>query len=452
MRRVSVKIRLAVWLTLLMALLWGVLLAVMLSVSSRVALRTARQQLTDGVRSNLTQVGLTEGKLTMGESFHFYQNGVSTLVYSRNQSLLAGQVPVSFAGDEHFQNGVLRTVSGAEARYLVLDMWVPSGWEDGVWVRGLMEEPESGATTRNLLRTALIALPLFILLAALGSYVIARRAFRPLDSITATAAAISEARDLSRRISLPPGRDEFSRLAATFDSLFARLERSFEAEKQFAADASHELRTPVAIIKGACECALKYDETEEERLETLTMIQRQTDKMARLISQLLAMTRLEQGTEAPRLERVELTELIRGHCREQGYERLTLELEEGVAVRGDAVLLTRLLQNLIENAYKYGRPDGRVWVSLARREGEVVLSVRDNGIGIPPDQQEKIWQRFYQVDGARSGEGGGAGLGLAMVRQIAQLHGGHMTVDSVPDAGSAFTLHLPAAAETSEKT
>ena len=440
----SVKLRITLWLTLLMLLLSGILLFFMLSISSAVAERTAQERLSQTVRSNLTQINATDNELEFGEAFHFYHNGVSTLIYSKNYALLAGQVPVSFKVDEPFQNGMIRTVETADARFFVLDFWVPQTWENGLWVRGVMEAPDNIQTARNLMWVALLTLPLFLVLVALGGYLILRGAFRPLDKINATAKAINEAKDLSQRIGLPPAGDEFSRLAGTFDDLFERLERSFEAEKQFTADASHELRTPVSVIKSACEYARKYDETEEDRQETLDTIQRQADKMTHLISQLLSMTRLEQGTEQARFETVDLATLVQELCAERGYDaqRLTLELQEGVTARGDPALLSRLIRNLIDNAFKYGRPDGHVWVSVFRQDREILLNVRDNGPGIPPEEQEKIWNRFYQVDSSRN-DIGGVGLGLAMVRQIAQLHGGTMTLESVPDLGSSFTFHLP---------
>ena len=166
--------------------------------------------------------------------------------------------------------------------------------------------------------------------------------------------------------------------------------------------------------------------------------------MSQLISQLLSMTRLEQGTEPTRLEQVNLNSLIRTLCKEQGYDpgRVTLELDEDSMAEADPTLMTRLVQNLVENGLKYSGPDGHVWVSVRQSGGEILLEVRDNGEGIPAEEQEKIWQRFYRADTARSGEGG-AGLGLSIVQQIAQLHGGCMTLESVPRVGSAFTLHLP---------
>lgn len=446
--KISVKAKITVWLTLLMSLLAVLMLGFTLSISSRVTFQTCMSQLAHTVQNNRNQITFEKGRLKLNDGFQFYQYGVSTLVYSQSQSLLAGQVPVSFPAGEPFQNGLTRTVSAGEDEYLVLDLYCLNSWEEGAWLRCLMEVPRSRQFSQNLLLAVLLVLPLFLALAALGSYRIARRAFGPLESIINTAKAINEASGLSRRIGLPPGRDEFSRLAETFDQLFERLERSFEAEKQFTADASHELRTPVSIIKGSCEYALKYDETPEERQETITMIYRQAVKMSALISQLLSMTRLDQETELNRLEPVNLARLVQEHCKEAAYprERLTLELAD-ISVCANPPLLTRLLQNLVENALKYGKPGGHVWICTLQNGKEILLKVRDDGIGIAPDQQDKVWQRFYQADTARSRENG-AGLGLSMVAQIARIHKGYMTLESIPGAGSCFTLHLPDTGQT----
>lgn len=445
MRRLSVKLRVAIWLTLLMTVLSVLMLAFMLSISSAVVSQNAMTHLETTMRANLGEVSRTqEGKLTLGTGFSFSKNGISTLVYSKGETLLAGQVPVAFQASEPFQNGRIRTIAAGETSYLVLDLWLPLGWEDGMWLRGLTEAPEAQGSTQSLVRMAMVALPLFVLLAALGSYVLTKRAFRPLDTIMRASAAISEAKDLSGRIALPPGRDEFSRLAASFDEMFARLEQSFEAEKQFTADASHELRTPLSVIKGACEYAERFEETPEERRETIAMIHRQASHMSELTAQLLSMTRLDQGTEVLRAEIIDLSELARAVCREQDPgTRLHFEAKDAIMVRADAGLLTRLLRNLIDNAWKYGGEGGQIWVSVCQEGAQCLLSVRDDGIGIEYAEQQKIWQRFYQVDAARGN--GGAGLGLSMVLQIARAHGGEMTLESTPGAGSVFTLHLPAA-------
>lgn len=175
------------------------------------------------------------------------------------------------------------------------------------------------------------------------------------------------------------------------------------------------------------------------------MIHRQADKMTSLISQLLSMTRLEQGTELAHLQQLSLSDLARSVCLEQAYspEKVIVQADDPVFVQADAALLSRLVQNLVDNALKYGKPDGHVWVCVSRQDDTALLSVRDDGIGIAPEHREKVWQRFYQVDSSRGGQSG-AGLGLSMVRQIAQLHGGTVTLESQPGVGSTFTLRLPA--------
>ena len=456
MHKFSVKFKITLYLTVLTVVLSITMFMFMLAVSRSAAKTTAMEQLVATVRGNIGSVELNDGNLTIGSDFLFSSNGVSTLVYSSSESLLAGQLPVAFTASEPFQNGLIRTVACGDTEFLVLDIWVEDGWENGVWVRGLIEMSTAQQISASLLRVAALTIPVFSLFAAAGGYIIIRRSFRPLDKINSTAAAINEAKDLSLRIGLPEGKDEFSQLAQTFDQLFERLERAFESEKQFTADASHELRTPVSIIKGACEYARKYDETPEERQETIEMIERQALKMSELISQLLSMTRLDQGVESAASERVELGTLVSDTLDGQDFDasRLTVDAQDGAWVIGDSSLLTVLLKNLVTNAFKYGKPDGHVWVTVSTKDREVLLSVRDDGIGISPEQQEKVWQRFYQVEPSRSGVNGGVGLGLAMVRQIAELHGGYMTLESVPELGSVFTLHLPAATQpqTAEKS
>ena len=369
MRHPSVKVRITIWYTLLMILMAALLMGFLFLVSGSVSTQTAMDQLDQTVRDNLSCVGMAENTLQLDENFRFYDNGVYTLVYSQGESLLAGQIPVGFTADEPFRNGLTRPVDAGGTRYYVLDFWLPLDWESGVWVRGLLEAPENPKVLTNFMAIALVILPVFILFSALGGYLIARRAFRSLDQITSTAAAINEAADLSRRVDVPPGHNEFARLASTFNQMFARLERSFEAEQQFTADASHELRTPVAVIKSACEYAEKYGDTPEEQRETLAMIHRQADKMSALIGQLLSITRLDQGTDASHWEMLDLSAWAQEVCREQPCPpgRLICQIQPGLTCLGDRALLTRLLQNLIDNGFKYGKPEGHVWVTVRER-------------------------------------------------------------------------------------
>lgn len=444
MKNISVKIKITIWYLLLMCLMAGLMLTFLLSISDTVYSQAAMEQLDQTVRNNFSQVAQKEDSLQLSEDFQFYKNGVYTLIYNDHKALLAGQIPVAFTAEEPFQNGLTRQVKTDSGLYYVLDFWLPTSWERGLWIRGLMEAPETSKTSSPLLWMAAVSVPPFLLLAAAGGYWIARRAFQPLENITATADAISQAADLSARVDIPPGNNEFTRLASTFNQMFARLERSFEAEAQFTADASHELRTPVSVIKSACEYGETYGETPEEQQETLAMIHRQANKMSQLIDQLLHITRLDQGTELAQREYIDLAALAQQVCLEGPWpiDRLFLDVQTPTFVWIDKTLITRLLQNLINNGFKYGKPEGHVWVSLHHTTTEALLTVTDDGIGIPADQQEKIWLRFYQVDPSR-GNKSGAGLGLSMVQKIAQAHNGHMTLESIPGQGSSFTLHLP---------
>lgn len=224
-----------------------------------------------------------------------------------------------------------------------------------------------------------------------------------------------------------------------------RLERSFEAERQSTSDASHELRTPVAVILAGLDHG---QPTEEDYRQSVDVIRRQGQQMSRLIGQLLHITRLEQGTQKLQLETADLSQLVEVLCEEQAHlapegTTLAVHTQPDLLVNGDVTRLSRLLTNLISNAYRYGKPNGHVWVDL-RREGQwAVLSVRDDGSGIAPEDRERIFQRFYQVDAARGKDG--SGLGLSMVQQAARLHGGSVTVDSRIGEGSTFIVRLPLA-------
>ena len=210
-----------------------------------------------------------------------------------------------------------------------------------------------------------------------------------MEKVISTAEAISDGGDLSRRIGLPKGRSEISRLAAAFDGMCDRLERSFEAERQFTSDASHELRTPVAVILAECDSLDHGQPTEEDYRQSVDVIRRQGQQMSRLIGQLLHITRLEQGTQKLQLETADLSQLVEVLCEEQAHlapegTTLAVHTQPDLLVNGDVTLLSRLLTNLISNAYRYGKPNGHVWVDL-RREGQwAVLSVRDDGSGIAP--------------------------------------------------------------------
>lgn len=442
MKRLSIKQKLTIWIAALMLLLMTLGLVMLTAASSAVVVEYAGSQLESTLRSKLPGISKKDRHLEFAEGFTFVENGVYTIVYSSSGALLAGQMPLSFPDGVDFENGVRRTV----ADYYVLDFRLPLGWEDSVWVRGVMPVVDTDDIEDALVLVAKVLLPVMVILSGAGAYLLSRSTFRPIDKIISAAEAIGEG-DLSRRIGLPAGRDEISRMGAAFDRMFSRLETSFETEKQFTSDASHELRTPIAVILAQCEEVHAHELTREEYAAAFDVVERQTKRMSTMIGQLLQMTRLEQGTQKAVFEETDLSELVEIVCAEQpdtGRDiAIETDLQPGVTAWFDVTLMIRLLQNLLNNAARYGREKGHIWVALREKEGWVSLSVRDDGIGIPADKLDKIWQRFYQADNAR-GADSGTGLGLTMVRQIAQLHGGTVTVDSTEGQGSCFTLRFPA--------
>lgn len=442
MKRFSVKLRLTLWITLLMLLLTTLVLTCMIAVSRDVVTENAYEQLAAVVQGNISGISKENGSLTFAEGFSFTQNGVYTTVYSNAGALLAGQLPLGFPEGVAFENGISRPVEGENGDFYVLDLHLPFSWEDGVWVRGIIAAPDVADVLDDLTGIALLLLPLMVVISGVGAYLLARSTFRPIDRIINAAETIGEGRDLSRRIGLPPGRDEISRLGQAFDSMFARLETSFEAEKQFTSDASHELRTPTAVILAQCEDARRHAETPEQYAQAVEVIERQARRMSGLIAQLLQMTRLEQGTQRAAFEHADLSALTEVICEETPTADavLQIDIQPDIEADFDVTLVSRLLQNLLNNAVRYG--GGHIWVTMRRDGADAVLSVRDDGAGIPADLQDKIWQRFYQADASRSGENG-AGLGLPMVRQIAALHGGTVSLTSAPGKGSCFTFRFP---------
>ena len=448
-RQLSIKARLTLWFAVFLVLLAAFSLVVLTFGSSTLLKRDAESILTETVEANALALSYTDGQLTLGEAFRFYANGVYTVIYDRNGVYLAGQVPVGVAVGEPLAEGAKRAMEADGEAYYLYDRKVI--WDDGnhLWLRGIALEEGPLDAAGLVVRLALAAMPFLLLLAVAGGYVLAKRALDPVERIGRAAASINEGRDLSARIGLPPGEDEVHRLAATFDSMFARLEQSFEAEKAFTANASHELRTPITVILAQCDALEKGAPTEEELLAGLGVIKRQANKMSQLVSALLSLSRLDRGVEKAYLEWTNVSELADVICKQLGRAKgrtVALSVQSDCYAWADAGLLARALENLLDNAFKYGGPSGEVRVTVFQEAAEIVLSVADDGVGIDPKEQARIWERFYQADASRSGDGG-LGLGLAMVEQIVRLHGGHVGVESAPGSGSTFWLRLPVGTE-----
>jgi heavy metal sensor kinase len=298
------------------------------------------------------------------------------------------------------------------------------------------------ATLQRLREIALWSLPCLFLASLLVGWLLARRLLRPVDRITATAEEIS-ATDLSRRIALGGPPDELKRLADAFDSMLERIDGAFAAQQQFLADASHELRNPIAIIQTNLEVAA------DELGPRASVVRRATARMARLVDDLLALARSESNGHR---ERVPLAGLANDVAEEHGAladsRGVRIEVEgAGGDVLGDPDALRRALANLVDNAVRVSPQSGSVTIRCGADPGGAWLEVVDEGPGIPPEDQAHVFERFWRADESRSRASGGSGLGLAIVRQIVENHGGAITVRSEPGRGARFTIRLPAIAE-----
>ena len=285
-------------------------------------------------------------------------------------------------------------------------------------------------------------------LAALIGWFLASRAMRPVDRMTRTARAIGESGDLTRRLEEPRERDELRRLASTFNDMLARLDQAVGTQRRFLADASHELRSPLAAIRTNVESLLRGGDAEpRERDASLRAIARETDRMGRLVADLLALARADSGQPLVR-EPVELDALLIEAYQQQRRladgVTLTLGEIEQVEILGDADRLKQLVLNLVDNALRYTPRGGEVTLDVTGDGQWAMLRVDDTGVGIPPEHLPHIFDRFYRVDSPRTRQGGGTGLGLAICKWVAEAHGGRIEVVSTVDLGSTFTVYLPA--------
>lgn len=447
MKHLSIKLRITLWYTMLMLLILLLVLGVLLTISETVIQDTAESVLASVVDLNAEEVEYDDGAIEIDyEDFGFFKNGVSSLVYTNDFVLVDGHAPTNFQQELAFQDGQMQRVTASGEQYLVYDRKVTSKKAPDLWLRGILPMSGVSEATYSISRIALFTLPFLVALAAVGGYGITQHAFRPVRNINETVASITEGKDLSRRVEVDAGHDEIHTLALTFNNMLQRLEQSFETEKQFVSDVSHELRTPVAVILAQCEFTCGQRQTDEEAREAMTVVCRQASRMNRLIDHLLTVTRLEQDAFQPELEEVDLSAFTMSLCEEARQAPMPIEVRSdippGIHARVDVPLYVRLVQNLVQNAFKYGNT--WVEVSLRAREGMISLRVSDDGIGIASEDQDKIWRRFYQVNPARAvEETGGMGLGLPIARQIALLHHGEITLESAPGQGSSFTFTFP---------
>ncbi len=298
-------------------------------------------------------------------------------------------------------------------------------------------------------RICIIALFLVVLLAVIGGRIIANRSLRPIQAMIAKARHIT-AQKLNERLPSRGTGDELDQLAATLNGMLARIQRHVGRLRQFTADAAHELRSPLAALRGNAEVALSHPRSESELRHVLEDSIDHYDRLTRMTDDLLLLARADAGhdilrREPVRLDRVvhDVVDLYTPLARDRGIE-FKSTITNDIRLHGDGARLRQLVGNLVDNAVKYTESPGQVSASASATDGTAHLTIADTGVGIPPDHLPHIFDRFYRIDAARSAEHGhGAGLGLSICRAIAEAHGGRLDLTSTPGTGTVVRLTLP---------
>lgn len=300
----------------------------------------------------------------------------------------------------------------------------------------------------RFLLIVLILLPVALLFAGGSGWILARRALKPVDSMTETARRIG-AGQLDARLEMAGTKDELDRLAETLNDMLGRLDDAFTEMRQFTADASHELQTPLTIIRGEMEVALRSQRSPEEYETVLRSALEEIERISRIVEGLLLLARADAGVLRMDLQPVDLVHLVEEVLDQTALlaRKKSIDLimgnTEPLETAGDFMHLRRLFLNLVDNGIKYTPPGGVIKVSIEQKGETAILSVKDTGPGIPPEEQEKVFQRFFRSQEARSAGQGGSGLGLSIAKSIAEAHGGKLELESTPDEGSVFRVYLP---------
>lgn len=375
-----------------------------------------------------------------------------SLYLSNARGKVIAELPAEGSGSEDVGEIMLEAgngeavMNGKPVMYASVEVVLPAFGRTDLWlIQSTAAADEAVGKIRSLL---LYSSALGIAFAAISAHVIARRTIRPVRQITQKVQHM-DAMELTQRLSLPPAKDEVRELAATFNHLLDRVHAVRERERQFVADASHELKTPLAAIEGYTKLIQRWGKTKPDALEeSIGYMTEETGRMKELITQMLLASELEQPGEAD--ETADLVPVIEQIVRAHRilYPDLIIKLDlsvPSVHVKLPLFYLQQLLQNVVSNACKFTPPGSQVSVIADDSSQSVDITVTDTGIGIPFEDQPRIFDRFYRVDRSRSRSAGGSGLGLAIVKQILDAFGGAVRLKSQPGVGTTIKIGLPKA-------
>lgn len=453
MKNTSIKKRVTLYYSAVLILITVALFVVFYFASIRQMDVVSKDTVMKAVQNAFDDITAGDDFIEIDSDFDAYRKGVTLLVYSDSGKLIQGRVPKDFPSYLPLETGNFEAIEGDDDTWLIYDLYNTYENGQGIWVRGIYPMDNSMKTLNAILLIMIFALPAILLVSILAGRHITRQAFAPVSEITEAANSISNGHDLSKRLPQGESKDELYDLTETLNQMISRLEEAFQAEKDFSSDVSHELKTPVAVIMAECEYTLQRQREPEEYQASLQTIHSQCRRTMSLIQQLLQLTRTIDKEKTIERENFSLSMLCESISEELSLLsedkgiRFEKTIQPDIDIFGDETLMMRMILNLTTNAIKYSKEEGKEgrWVRLrlTNENENAVITVEDNGIGIREEDIDNIFHRFYKVDKARSEEAGSFGLGLSMVKWIAEAHHGQVRAESAFGIGSRFTVIIP---------
>lgn len=443
----SIKLKIGLWYMGIMILLVFSSLAIVFYISENIIHSSVRTYLKDVVIHRLDYLTIKNGEIIIDSNFDTMIQNVEIAIYDKDFKFLYGNSPNGFEMDNRkSKDDKIMIIRSNNQKWYVYNKKIELGNYGKVWIRGVMPNIGQSSAIETVIQISFVILPFFLILSAIGGYIITKNAFTPIEKIRRIAEKINEGNDLSQRINLGKGDDELHTLANTFDIMFDRLQTSFENEIQFTSDVSHELRTPITVILTQAEYGKDSISSVEDAQKSFGIIEKEGQKMSKLVSQLLTLARMERGRQKLNIENINLSELLEMIIETQTLSAKTKNIKfvtkiiPEIYANIDEMMIMRVFTNLISNAISYGKQNGTVTVELFLQKNRIVSKISDDGIGISEDKLDKIWLRFYQVDPSKNGDN--SGLGLSMVKKIIELHKGEIFVESELGKGTTFTIIL----------
>ncbi len=433
LRNISVKKRITLWYTIFLFTILALVLMFLYYFSENFMFNNTKVNL-----RNTTKKVIEE--YIEDNNFTSFENGVYFSKYDSKKKFILGRM--LFMGNEDFIDKGERTISQETGSFMYIDNYIKNTDE---WIRGAISIQYDELYMKSFLRNIIIIFSVSIIVIAVGGFLITRDAFKPIKKMITIANDISQNMDLSKRINIDKGKDEFNQFALVLNRMLNEVEKSYKREKQFTSDVSHELRTPLSVILAEAEYINHYNLTKEEMKESVEVIERQSKQMTQLVNSLLEISRLDNMKMIEKskynLSKSFLTRLSDNRLIiENAGKKLNVDIEDNIFYFGNESLMNRVIDNILSNAIRFARND--ISVTMYKDES-ICISIKDDGIGIKKEELYKIWERFYQSDVSRArSDYKGAGLGLSYVSSILKMHDAKVEVKSEYGKYAEFIIYL----------